>query len=153
MSRQAKQEGEKKEMLEQMSVFFSQQPLHWCSVQNSNDSVHPLNLETAWIQQLQLMQNWTSVFSLQTYSVYSDTLKKKSFKHYSRRTLPEDRRSCLHRQANTSGGKSSATKLSFGGDFLEFHPEPQAWCKLKENQTNKYFRHSNENLYKGNLHL
>lgn len=94
-----------------------------------------------------------SLYRLILCTPWLDTLKKKSFKHYSRRTLPEDRRSCLHRQANTSGGKSSATKLSFGGDFLEFHPEPQAWCKLKENQTNKYFRHSNENLYKGNLHL
>lgn len=55
MSRQAKQKEKKKEMLEQVSVFFSQQPLHWCSVQNSNDSVHHFNSETAGIQQL--MQN------------------------------------------------------------------------------------------------
>lgn len=44
-------------MLEQISVFFSQQPLHCGSVQ-------PFNSETARREQLQLMQNWTPVFSV-----------------------------------------------------------------------------------------
>lgn len=82
-------------------------------------------------------------------SVYFMTwyIKKKKFEHYSRRTLPEDR-SCLHRQSNTFVGQPSATEISFAGNILELQPEPQSSCRFQENQTNKYFKLGNGNLYK-----